>query len=161
MPPELKPFTWKQLEGVELADHGKHKTGLIRKLARELRAERSLNRELANQLLRYRSRAIELERRFKPVGRVLIVDVPPPRNDMRLEHGELLIYSDPGIDLCHAMVDSPVTSANFENDLEQQLQGVGERFREMTQAIGPAYRSVWSRWLRTERTQFPNNDINF
>lgn len=156
--PELKPFTEKQLASLELADHGKHKTGLIRKLARELRAEKRASDESTRQLLRYRSRVIELERRFKPVGRVLIVDCPPPREDMNLVNGELHIFKDAGCDVVAISVGTPFTAKEFEDVLERELRGVGERFRVMPWELGPSTHSIWSRWSARPKL---NNEINF
>lgn len=156
--PELKPFTDKQLASLEIAEHGKHKTGLIRKLARELRAEKRASAEATRQLLRYRSRVIELERRFKPVGRVLIVDTPPPRNEMAKVNGELHVFSDPGVDMCLLSVDVPYTANEFEDVLERELQGLGERFRVMPWELGPSSYSIWSRWQREPKL---NNEVNF
>lgn len=119
-------------------------TNLVRHLCKELLAERTSFRIAFDQLVRWRSRALELQNNSVNLGRVLIVDAPPPRDDMRELNGEMVIYHDKSIAFRYVKLDVPYAAQNFEAALEAELKG---QFRGMPWELSSRYETVWSRWI--------------
>ncbi len=132
------------MEALELATHSKgDHTQMIRKLARELRIERSAGRETMKLLVQSRSRVTHLETLHKPVGRVLVIDTPPIQEG--IDHGFIQVFSDPAVKLCFATAPVHYHDPQYDEALEWELSGVGEMFRRMPWEIGPHYETGWTR----------------
>lgn len=168
MKKDWQPFTDKQLVSLESANHSKgDRTAMIQKLARELRTERSVGRELVKQLLRYRTRVIHMETAFKPVGRVLLVDNPPIQEGV--DHGFLEAYIDPLVQVCWVTPPVHYHDPQYDEALEWELSGTGEMFRRMPWEVGPYRKTGWTRWTAArqrerawrEFVEAKNNDVGF
>lgn len=119
-------------------------TNLVRHLCKQLLAERELSKTLMDRMIQLRHRTIELERHAKTQGRVLIVDAPPPRDDMKLLNGELVVFYDPLIEFRYVSLPVPYASNDFDEALAAELKG---QFRDMPWELSSRYETVWSRWI--------------
>lgn len=126
-------------------------TGLVRQLANQLLLERSCNKAVIENMVRQRMRVVEMERRMKPVGRVLLIDAPAV--DPMMSNGDLIVYTDPAIDFCMVKLSTPWESPDFETELETELGSERERFRQMPWELGPRYEAAWSRKPRRRAKQ--------
>lgn len=118
-------------------------TQLVHGLIKQLITANELNKTAIEQMLRDRSRVVEMDKRMKPIGRVLVIDTPPVRPE--LNDGTIEVYSDPGVDL--VIATSPVEPHDpvYETALEWELRSVAQRFREMPWEVGPRYHTSWAR----------------
>ena len=141
-------FTDRQLAGLERSSFGRWQTTVV-KLIAELRAERSLNRQLVEQALRARAQLVAMDRPTKPGGRVLLVDCPATPDE--LCEGETVVYADTTVDLCTARSPVGVLHPRFDSVLEAVLAGARWRFRTM-----PGELSVKTRSLARYPRDFPS-----
>jgi hypothetical protein len=119
----------------------------VKKLAGELRAANRLNRELVQHAIAIRSQVVEMDLMVRPVGRVLLVDMPPYRAGE--DHGAVKVYHDPAIDF--ACVKSPVNDQHdeFEELLERSMVvgKIPKRFQRMPFEISIGAPTTWVRWI--------------
>lgn len=147
----MEPLNHKQLSGMLQRRYSGECTNLVHNLVRQLMNENALNKTALEQTMRERSRVLEMDRRLKPIGRVLMVDLPP--FEIGYDFGCVEVYSDPGVDI--SLVQSCVTPHDQKYDelLEQELKKLPERFKVMPWEIGPRYCSTWTRWATDRRSQ--------
>jgi hypothetical protein len=140
------PFSDRQLEAFERRDYGRD-SGLIHKLCRELRAAKDLIRTLEGAYICARQRALEIERGAWPMGRVLLVDMPPYDDQ---DNGAVIAYHDPTIDLCWTSAPVNDSDKNFDTLLEKTmtLGRLPKRFCRMPWELSSRHKTSWTRWKR-------------